>query len=126
MKVLNIVETAYRATLEEQDDTILWLTQAMRNAGADIDVLLQGNAVNYGIKDQNAGGLTIGNLPQTQPPDIAGDLQRMLEKETTVYILQEDLTDRGIEPSDLLDGLHIIHRNQLAQTLDHYQQVWHW
>src|SRR5512144_776010 len=71
MKVLQVVDTAYRATLEEQDDTIIWLTHAMRGAQAELDLLLSGNAVNYALVGQDASGLAFGEWRQTQPPRLA-------------------------------------------------------
>jgi len=126
MKALNIVEAAYRGTLEEQDDTIVWITHAMKGAGADLAVLLRGNAVNYAITGQDASGLVIGGVPQTQPPDLAGDLAALLPKGVDVYVVEEDLADRGIEPGDVIDGLKTVSRGGLARLIGDFDQVWHW
>ena len=126
MKALNIIETAYRATLEEQDDTIVWLTHAMKGAGGDLDVLLRGNAVNYGVKDQDASGLTFGTASQTQPPRIAQDVASLIAKGVTVYVVAEDVVDRGLEPASLLQGLEAIPRARIPQLFGRYDHIWHW
>ena len=100
MKALNIIESGYRATLEEQDDTIVWITHAMKGAGADLDVLLRGNAVNYLVQGQDASGLSFGNENQTQPPQLAQDIAKLVEKGVTVYATEEDLQ----EMDSLLDA----------------------
>ena len=126
MKALNIVETAYRATLEEQDDTIVWLSHAMLGAGAELGVLLRGNAVNYAVGAQDASGLAFGELRQTRPPELAEDVAKLIAKQTPVYVVEEDLAERGIAKGDLIAGLTPIPRSGLAALLDDFDQVWHW
>lgn len=126
LKVLNIVETAYRATLEEQDDTILWISTAMKAAGADIDVLLRGNAVNYGVKGQDASGLRFGEKAQTHPPRLDDDVRRLIDKGAKVYVVADDVAERGLERTDLIEGLERVSRAGIAPLCADYDQVWHW
>jgi sulfur relay (sulfurtransferase) DsrF/TusC family protein len=125
-KVLSIIATAYRATLEEQDDTIVWLTHALRGAGADVDVLLRGNAVNYAVKGQDASGLAFGERRQTQPPRIDEDVAGLAAKGVRVFLVEEDLAERGVERGDLIAGVEPVARAGLPTLLAAYQQVWHW
>lgn len=126
MKALSIIESAYRATLEEQDDTIVWITRAMKAAGADIDILLRGNAVNYAVKAQDASGLTFGEWRQTQPPRPNDDLCGAVAKDITVFIASEDLANRGLSQSELIAGLEPVSRDGLVRLLARYDHVWHW
>jgi len=126
MRVLNIVETGYRATLEEQDDTIVWLSHALVGAGAELGLLLRSNAVGYGVRSQDASGLVFGELCQTQPPELAQDVARLMDKGAPVYVVEEDLAERGIEPGELIPGLKPISRASVAALMSEFDQVWHW
>jgi sulfur transfer complex TusBCD TusB component (DsrH family) len=126
MKVLQIIETAYRATIEEQDDTVIWITHAMAGAGAALAVLLCGNAVNYLAADQDASGLCVGAWRQSQPPRVAGDLAGLLGKGVAVYCLAEDLEERGLRERVSLEGIRTVPRAQVAGLFDEFDQIWHW
>jgi sulfur relay (sulfurtransferase) DsrF/TusC family protein len=125
-KALSIIATAYRATLEEQDDPIVWLTHALKGAGAELDVLLRGNAVNYAVKGQDASGLVFGDRRQTQPPRIDEDVAKLIPKGVKVFIVEDDLRDRGLELGDLIPGVEAIARARLPRLIGEYDQVWHW
>ena len=96
MKALQVIETAYRCNIEEQDDPAVWITHAMKGAGGDLSVLLQGNGVAYAVKGQDASGLSFGGRKQTHPPDIAGDVAKLVGKGIDVYVVRDDAAERGI------------------------------
>ena len=125
-KILNIVETAYRATIEEQDDTVLWLSHMLKNAGADISILLRANAVNYAVRGQDASGLSFGEVKMTHPPEIDKDVEKMVQKGIPVYLVKEDAEERGLSDRDLISGIKRVTRREIPELIDQHDQVWHW
>jgi hypothetical protein len=126
MKTLQIVETAYRATLEEQDDPIVWLTHVIRGAGAELALLLRGNAVNYAVAAQEPAGLVIGTWAQAHPPRLAADVTGLLDKGVEVFVIREDVDERGIADSALIPGVSLLPSRQLGELVGRFARVWHW
>ncbi len=125
-RTLQIVTSAYRCNVEEQDDPVLWIAQVMKGAGADLDVLLEGNAVNYAARGQDASGLSFGGKAQTRPPRIEDELKRLASKGVTIHIVEEDVSERGLERGDLVDGVRGVPRAGLGRLFQAYEQIWRW
>src|SRR5437660_12370513 len=125
-KTLQIIETAYRCNIEEQDDPAIWITSAMKGAGADLSVLLAGNAVNYAVKGQNASGLSFGAKKQTQPPKPDEDVARLIGKGVEVYVVEDDAAERGLERAQLIEGVKPVSRAGLPKLYGSYDRLWRW
>lgn len=126
MKVLNVIESAYRATLEEQDDPAVWIIHAMKGAGADQAVLLRANAVNYTVKAQGAPALAFGARRQKHGPRLAEAVSGLVDKGVEVYAVEDDLAQRGLEREELIGGLQMIRKADLPALFGRYDHVWHW
>lgn len=125
-KVLQVIESAYRATIEEQDDTVVWLTHSMKGAGGEFDVLLRGNAVNYAVRGQDASGLAFGDWKQTHSPRLAEDVALLIGKGIQVHVVQEDAARLGLEVTDFIDGVKPIPQSSIPSLFSKYDQIWHW
>jgi sulfur transfer complex TusBCD TusB component (DsrH family) len=126
-KTLNIVESAYRAVMEEQDDTILWLLAAMQGAGASHTVVLRGNAVNYAVAGQGATPLSVGEWKQTQAPRMDRDVADLVDnRKIPVFVVEEDLAPRGIERAELLPQVRLMSAKALPKLMHEHEIVSHW
>lgn len=125
-RYLSVVENAYRATIEEQDDTAVWFTHAMKNGGAEVGLLLRGNAVNYALSGQDASGLRFGTKEVRVAPEIDKDIAAYLEKKIPVYVVSEDLDERGIPEGGIMPGIERVSRAHLARLYGDYDRIFHW
>ena len=126
MQLLNIVSSGYRATLEEQDDTVVWISHAMRNAGAQVDLLLRGPACNYPLEGQSVAPATIGGRSQKHAPDVLGQVRQLVQAGARIFAVTEDLEERGIDRGTLPDHVGVLRADELPELLAGYERVWHW
>lgn len=126
MRVLSIVESAYRATVEEQDDTIVWLNAMFANAGLDVDLLLRSQAVNYLVRGQDASDLAIGGAPLGNPPRLDEDVAALIEGGSRVFFVAEDAAELGISADRMIEGVRPVRSGELPGLFAEYDQVWHW
>ena len=126
MKILQIAEQAFRTLTEEQDDTILWLSQSMLGAGAEMEVLLAGNCAYYAVAKQRQPALKLGNWQQTEPAELQRDIANILAKGAPVYVVKEDLAERGLADLPVHAGVTVIERRQLPEIYERADQVWQW
>lgn len=125
--ILNIIESAYRGTMEEQDDTILWISQVFRGRGDAVTVLLRANAVNYIVRGQDASGLSFGNWSQTQPPRLDQDIERLIANGVRVLFVAADAHDRGISSAmSLVPGVYPVDARALPELFAEHEHVWYW
>jgi hypothetical protein len=125
-RYLSVVETAYRATVEEQDDTGVWFTRAIQGAGAEVALLLCGDGVSYAQRGHNAGGLRFGTREVRIPPELDRDLEAMVGRGTRVYVVKEDLAVRGIPDDLLLPGLERVARAQIPRLFSDHDRILCW
>lgn len=126
MKVLQVIDQGFRTTVEEQDDTILWLTQSMRGAGGDLAVLLTGHGSYYAVQSRRQPAISLGDWRQTEPADITQDISRLTGKEVPVYVLREDLEERGLNGLPVQPGIEVIGRDALPNLYESVDQIWNW
>jgi hypothetical protein len=102
-------------------------TAAMQAAGSEHTVVLRGNAVNYAVAGQGAPGLTVGEGKQTQAPKMDRDVADLIDKrKIPVYVVEEDLTERGIERRELISGVKLLSRAALPGVCDEHAIVSLW
>jgi len=126
MKILQVIQSAFRTLVEEQDDTIVWLSENLRCAGADISVLLRGHACLYAVQSKVQPALHLGDWVQTQPADLTRDFANLTDFKVPVYVVEEDLRERGLAGRKCLPGVQVINKKQLTEVYESADQVWNW
>ena len=125
-KILNIVSQGFRAIYEEQDDTILWLVHAMKNAGSDVSILLQGSAVTYLDSAQECPKLAFGACNQSNPPNIIHDLEAMIAKGISFYYAADDARARGVPAERMVNGVKPVKNTEIPGLFDKFDLVHQW
>ena len=124
--ILSICEQGYRATVEEQDDTVIWLTHMLRRSEMDIGLVLRGSAVNYASTSPEPVGVSFGDWTQAHPANLARDLESFIADGGRVYASSEDLAKYALERSKLVEGVIPLDFDGIVDLIGDHDIIMNW
>jgi len=125
--LLCICDQGYRASIEEQDDTVVWMAHMLQKADdTSAALLLRGSAVNYAFKGQESVAVSFGAWKQSNPANFPRDLAKFAGDGGVVYALSEDLESHGLSAGDLVEGVKPVKRAAVAGLVAEYDLVSFW
>ena len=125
--LLCICDQGYRASVEEQDDTVIWMAHMLqREDNTTVSLVLRGSTVNYASHSQRSVGVTFGDWTQAHPADFPRDLARFREDGGRVFALASDLTRYGLTDTDLVEGVTLVEDAGVADLVAEHDFVSFW
>lgn len=124
-KILSVLSHTEYGNLEDSDIG-LFASAFAPVAGASMTLLLSEDAVNYGVRGQEGSGIEIAG-GRVQPGFlIEADVRAVTEAGIPVYALEEDLQERGIAATDLIENVKLVSRRDYGKFIDRFDTVWNW
>lgn len=124
-KILSILSHTEYGNLEDSDIG-LFASAFAPAAGQQLALLLREDAVNYAVRGQDGTGIKIAGTPIQPGFLIETDLKSVHQSNIPVYAIREDLTERGIKPDEVIEGVKLMSRKELGKLVDQFDSVWNW
>ncbi len=124
-KILSVLSHPEYGNLEDSDIG-LFASAYAPVVGSQMTILLSEDAVNYALRGQVGTGIEIAG-GKVQPGFlIETDVKAVKDAGIPVYAVREDLEERGVADSELIDGVRLLSRNEFGKFIDQFDTVWNW
>jgi len=124
-KILSVLSHTEYGNLEDSDIG-LFASAFASVAGQPLTLLLREEAVNYAVRGQEGTGIKIAGAVVQPGFLIETDLRSVSQANIPVYAIQEDVEERGLRKDELIEGIQLLSRTELAKFIDQYDTVWNW
>lgn len=124
-KILSVLAHTEYGNLEDSDIG-LFASAFAPVAGQQMTLLLREDAVNYAVRGQDGTGIKIAGAIVQPGFLIETDLRSVQQTKIPVYVVREDIEERGIKPNELIEGVQLLSKKELGKLIDQFDTVWNW
>lgn len=126
-KVLTIFEKPIYLSYEPVDPHLFATALGVADTPVEIHVLLREGAVTYAVTGQQlTEARVMGQEVMVHDTSPAQVMEFMLAHGARIYVIEEDLAERGVSVEDLVRGVTPIPRREAARLVQEHDAVMVW